>query len=444
MSELNQYSDWYNGRVYALTDHTPPFSTNAEFFEYNGAVIWEKYTNPWELRRLYERCAPLSSLISTSAEAFASGKLEVLNAATDNYVRGKYKDWEDLLNNPNPLQGKNQYFQQQYTYTKVNGWSLALKLTPVGFNVPTKLFALPYWCLEVEDRGFITPYTMTREDLIKGIYFNYGGKRTLLDPDSLILFTDDTGDVDERTWLPVSRIKQQIYPITTELSSVEAELTMIQRKGALGILSNTDSDSMGKVALSPEEKQDLQAEFRSTYGLTRNQWQYIITNANLSWQSMTFPTKDLMLHESYYKAIKDLCFAYKFPYELTPYSDRKNLANVSTFDTILYQNKIMPEAETFAQQLMLGLNAKSNNIKIQFDYSHVPALQESDESMGKGLDAKYTAYQKAWDLGVMTRNQIMKAMGEDEMPGDEFNKYKWQLTEENTTNNAPEDQGTTA
>lgn len=435
----NLQTGWVGAQPFSPNSFTPP--AGIQFFEKDGKVIWNRPDSTADLRRIYETCAPLSSIINRMADAFAGGNLEVLNANTLNYVRGAYKDWEKLLNNPNPLQSKRQYFRQQYTYTYINGWSLGLKVTPTGFGMPTKIWPLPYWCIQVEDKRK-SIFSMTREDLLSGIYFCYNGARAPLNPDDLILFTDESGDIDERTWLPKSRIIQLQYPITTQLAAVEAEVTMIQRKGAIGILSNKSTDATGAtLPLRPNDKKDMQDEFRQ-YGLSRDQWQYIISNVALEWQPMAFPTKELMLHESDVKAFKMIADAFKFPFELTAMSERKNLANVTVFDTILYQNAIIPNADAFDEQLMIGLGAVDNNIVIRHDYSHVPALQKSEKEKGEGEKAMNEALLIRWNNGLITKNQWLEKIGEDKVKNPGFDKYKNELTPDELGVVVPEDNST--
>lgn len=428
------------GKTFKLSQ---PLPSGIKFFEHNGKVIWQAADDAKGYKEIYEKCAPVSSIINRKAKAYAGGELQVLNARTENEVTGQNKEWIRLLTNPNPIQSHRQFFRQLYTYTYLNGYALVMKMYPEAFNDrPSKLWVLPYWCIEVEDKK--TPiYEMAREDLLRGIYFVYNGKKTPLDANNLILISDETASVDKDTWLPESRLEQCQYPVTTLLSSVEAEATMIQRKGAIGILSKK-TDPLGNMPVDVDYKQDLQREF-SRYGLTRDQWQVIITDADLQWQSMTFPTKDLMLHESYQKALKDLCDAYDFPFELTAHSDRKTLANVSSFDRILYQNAIIPEADSIDSQLMLGLNAEANNIIIKHSYSHIPALQESEKEKGDGRKALNDALQIEYNNGLITRNQWLEKLGEDKVSNPDFDKYKYELNNGNTADagQAQGGQGTT-
>jgi hypothetical protein len=181
--------------------------------------------------------------------------------------------------------------------------------------------------------------------------------------------------------------------------------------------------------MPPEQMAQLQKDFRK-YGLSRDQWQYIISPFNLQWQPMTYPMRELMTQEIDVSAHQQICDALSYPYELTARSERKNLANVKTFDQILYQNAIIPEAQSIDEQLMQGLSANTNNIIIRHDYSHVPALQKSEEEKGKGLKEMNTALRIEWDNGIITRNEWLEQIGKDTVNKPEFNLYKWELTPE--------------
>jgi phage portal protein BeeE len=419
-------------RTYRLdSDLTSHFKgSRFGFYGYQNEILWRRDDDPQKYKEAYDSCAPLSSVINHKAKAYADGQVQIVNPNTNKYVRGQYKQWEKLMQRPNPIQSGRQFFKQLHAFVSINGYAVVLKMYPSGFkDMPSKLWVLPYWCIEVDDKNEAIYKTSERE-LKSGFWFTYNGQRTKLNPDDIILITDDNGDIDEDTWLPYSKIKQLSYPITTILSAAEAEVTMIQRRGALGILSNNGADAAGQIPLNPDDIKNLQADF-ARYGLSKNQDQVIVTNAALNWQSMTYPTRELMLHESYYKGIQDICNAYDFPYELTPYSERKNLANVDSFDTILYQNAIIPEANAIDEQLTLQLDPE--NVKIEHDYSHLPALQPDEKKRGDAMYSIYRAKQVLWENSMITRNDWREAIGLPRESNPRFDLYKNELT--------PEEQG---
>jgi hypothetical protein len=434
-------STW--GNINAVTtgfDRTMIINPAFKFFIDNSGIEWRDFGNYQALIRAYVECTPLSSIIANKAKSFAGGKMEVLNANTLNYVRGAYKEWEQLLNNPNPIQSRQGFFKQIYTYLQLQGYCILLKIYPSGFrDRPSKLFCLPFWCIDIEDRNKPL-HDIQQDDLYRDIYFCYGGKRTLLNPKDIIIIRDDTGIYNERTWMPKGKVELLRNPITTFLSCDEAEITLIQKKGALGILSNKTSDKSGYVPIGEEEKQELQNDFQR-YGLSRSQWQYIITSANLEWQPMTFPASELQLQESSVKAVKAMCDKLGYYYELTAYSERKNLSNVNSFDRMQYQNFVIPEAEDIMEQITQGL-VGDLPILMRMDYSNAPALQQSDEAKGKGLQALNQALQIEWDNGLITRNDWLEAIGKDKVSNPEFDKYKFEVQAEMEENNQQAQQNT--
>lgn len=413
---------WINGDTPIDGSITQLFPNYIQYMQFGNDIIWQNLSNSTEYKYAYEHFSPLSSIINHKAKAYADGYIEVLNPNTDNYVRGQYKAWEKLLETPNFIQSGNSFFKQLYSYVAINGYAIVLKVYPSGFrDLPTSLWVLPYWCIEVDEK-LTNVFALDKDSIKQGIYFTLNGRRTKLEPENIIIITDDTGVIDDRIWLPKSRISLLRAPISIGISSLEAEMTMQQKRGALGIFSNEAKDAAGHQHLLPEDKESLQRDMQQ-YGLSRAQYQYIVTSANLKWQPVAPPIKDLMTHESYRKAIMDCCNAYSFPYELTPYSERKTLANVDSFDTILYQNAIIPEANSIDQQLTMGLLPE--NIKIRHDYSDVPALQQGEKEKGEGMQAMNNAMQILYDNNLITKNEWLKAIGRDTIAdGDKFkNEY---------------------
>lgn len=436
---------WYNpfswNFRFSLTDSQANIAQKVraqgiDFFQYGNDIKYISLENSGELKEAYEKCAPLSNIISSLGKVFSDAEIQVINSNTDKFVRGQYKDWEKLLRQPNPIQNQQQFFKQLYIYNKVNGFCFVMKnygsnMEGTGYP-PSSMYVLPYWLTEI-DLPYKNYNDLELDDILDNVWLtaNNGDKRIKIPKENLMLIKDTTGDLDDRYYLPISKVALNQYPISTIVSAAEADITLIQNKGAIGILSNKAQDDAGHQPMEESEKEAIQQQF-SKYGLTRSQWQMIITNANIDYTPMAFNVRDLMLHETYAKGIKDLCDAFGYPYELLSHSERKNLSNVNSFDKILYQNTIIPEGNDIAMQMEmgLGLNKLSTPLIINFDYSHIQALQKSDEEKGKGRKALNEAYKMEWENGLITRNMWLEGIGEEPVQMEEFNKYKWELAAE--------------
>lgn len=411
-----------------------------------GGVQWVDLTTTRTIYEAINKCAPLASILNRMADAFVAGKFEVLNRSTDNYVRGKYKDWERLLEKPNKIQSRKNFFKQLYFEVKAVGRCFIMPTYAAGFNDrPSELWVIPNQCIQLEQIRFdVLPSEYMKLSDIYRAWFVWGAERRPLDLDAMIKIYDST-PINPITFLPDSRLIPLRYPISNLIASYEARCTLIQKRGALGILTNNGkSDGFGTMPIPQEEKDDVQRQFMQGYGLTRGQAQVIVTTAALSWQQMAMNTKDLQLHEEHLADVKDICDAFGFPMPLIAHSDQSTYSNMDAADGILYQNTIIPQAEDIiGEQLDEGLKCPENNIRIRMDYSDIPALQQSEKDKGLGLKSMNDALKIEWDNGLITRNQWLEAIGKDTVQKPEFNMYKFELTAEQAQmiGDAPQNQG---
>jgi len=396
------------------------------------------------------RCAPLAAIVSSMADAFVAGKFEVLNRQTGNFTRGAYKEWDRLLEKPNRFQSRKHFFKQLYISVKVVGYCFVLKHYPTGFkDRPSELYVLPPECIQlVKKRYSVSPTSFTNVLDLYDVVFTWGGEQTKLDNESLMLIKDST-PVDKETLMPTSRLINLRYPVSNLIAAYEARCTLIQKRGALGILSNSGKDSVGTIPIQDEERREVQGQFYSNYGLTRGQSQVVITTAALQWQQMSMNVKDLMLMEEHLSDVKDVCDAFGYPFPLSSHSDQSTYNNVSTADRLLYQNSIIPDSEDYIdEQFNEGLKTPESNIRIVINYENVPALQASAKERGEGMKALNDALKIEWDNGLITRNIWLESLGKDTVNREEFNKYKFEVQQqqfnENGENIPSEDQGTAA
>jgi hypothetical protein len=225
------------------------------------------------------------------------------------------------------------------------------------------------------------------------------------------------------TIFPDSRIRSLEMPINNQIGAYESRNVLINYRGALGIFSR-DISSSGQIpvaAITPKEKEGLQRDFKR-YGLKEGQWQFIITSAALKWQSVSVPTKDLMLFEEVKASNEAICDKYGYPFELLANQSGTTFANRKEAGKDLYQNSIIPEAKSFYRQLNEFFDTAAYDIVIDKDYSKVPVLQEDEKERMAARLTRNEAYQIEWDNDLITRNQWREANGEDTIEGDDLRR----------------------
>lgn len=380
-----------------------------------------------DFMRAYLECAPLKSIIHRRASAFNTGQIEIVKTTPSaNFV--KDADLLNLLNAPNALQTQKQFFSQQNTYIDLHGYCPVLKVYAVGFedpkkNTPTSIWNIPPWLFDVEYTG-----KWLKQDSIDKIFTGYsmmwGDGKTLLDTKNVFFIFDDAIGTESNAGLciPDSRLRGLEYPISNIVGSYKSLNTIINKRGAIGILSNDSKDSVGAIPMDEEEKVNLQKDFKR-YGLTGQQFQVIITNANLKWQQMSVPVKDLQLLEGIDAYIKEIARAYGYPSELLSLSDVPYL-NRKYCKKELYSDTIIPEGNSRMEQFTNGLIDPEKKIKIQYNFDSIDVLQEEKLLEFQAQQQINVVCQTQFNNGLITKNDWRIKLGLDTLAGDEFNTYK--------------------
>ena len=424
-------SNWFRDRLNTWFG-TPTKLTDAngmQFFIKDGIIQWESCDSATQLKDIYETCAPVSSIIDSMSDAFVNGEIQAYNvSAVRKKQRDINKEWQALLDNPNWLQDGSQFFKQIYAYRKMFGYCYVIKMKAAGFDKPTSLWCLPPWLLTIEyhESGLY----LTDRKLNRTVKLKWGGKDIVLNSDDLILFTDTTNVFNQTNWLPLPRIYTKQYSLTLIKSILEAETTLIQNKGALGIISSAQQAQGITIPLSKEHKDDLQTQW-SQYGLQRNKWQMMFSNANIAYTPLVFDSNQLQLKEGYLNAIKDICDGLNYPFQLSAHSDQSTYNNVVSADKRLYQNAIIPDAKSIFKTLEQGLIPNDINVRIDVYYDHIAALQENKKDEADARRSMNMALKIEWDNGLITKNMWLEELGEDMVTGNPlFDKYKFELTPE--------------
>lgn len=411
---------------------------NIDFFALGGQFQWIRWEGHENLDKILAGCSTIAAIVGKKADAFVAGDVQCYNPNTDKKARGEGVEWEQLLRNPNPLQGQKMFLKQLYSFIQLQGWCYVLKTKPAGFDKPSRLWVLPSSYIHFgEERARKRIYSINRRELLEDVYFkdHVTGVLTPLDPDSLMLFTDTTPTIDPKTKLPRSRLWNLQYETTGHISSMEALATLTQKKGPIGILSNGSSkDNFGAQPFTPEQKEQLQREFQS-YGLTRNQKQVIMTSASLSWLEMGYDVAQLQLMPQIKRAAEAACDIYNYPFELLANEKGTTFANKNEGKKSLYQDAIIPEMDSIFEQYDTQIGYDWQKLNTRIDYTQLAIFQEDKERAAKARNTMSMACEREYKNNIITKNQWLMALGLEPIPeGDVYYEQ---------TNEAKSGQGST-
>jgi phage portal protein BeeE len=197
---------------------------------------------------------------------------------------------------------------------------------------------------------------------------------------------------------------------------------LINYRGALGVLSaDPGKGQFTSMPLGEPQKEQLQKDFRR-YGLRNKQWQVILTTASLKWQQMGYATKDLMLLEEVQESTKSLCDGLNFPPHLLGLID-PTFNNQKDAKKGLYEDGIIPDAESYYEQLSAWFQLDRFPLIIEKDFSHIPALQADQVQQATARKFLNEALTIEWETGLITLNEWRLKLGEDPLSDERGKLY---------------------
>jgi len=367
--------------------------------------------------KAYEQCAPLTAIINRKAQAHINGKIWLLNKDGKESQNEQAKKLRKLLAKPNPLQTWKQFEAQRKIFVQLFGYCPVLPIIPAGFEKygpieASSIWNIPPTILDIEESNKLF-YQSDISGILNSVKLRYKGETTELKDKGIFFFKDFTPSFSTMV-LPETRIKALELSINNIIGAMESRNVLINYRGALGIISS-DSDKAGYVPIKPDDKENLQADFKR-YGLKSQQWKFIITSALVKWQQIGIPTKDLMLIEEVIEGSKTICDAYGYPPHLLGLID-PTFNNQKAAEEGLYQNTIIPEAESSAEEYGMFFRLSEYGITFDIDFKHLPILQKDKVNEATARKTLDEALQIEYAKGLITLDDWLVEIGKDPLPG---------------------------
>lgn len=384
----------------------------------------------------YRRCSTLRTIANRIASAHNNGKWWLVDAK-DNDVLNKYKGIKQLLRKPNPIQTWGEFMSQLDVYRQLYGEVFVYAVVPVGYSVQdaSALWAINPKHIDIEITGKL--YMQSNlDDIVLTYFLNVAGIRSELEKEHLLCIKDTNQNIrmNPSDIRGKSRLLGLENSIRNVIQAEEAVYALNKDRGAMGILTNETKDSVGNLPVTPEEKERLQKEYNSSYGLRAKQRKIIITDAALKWQQMSFNVEQLKLFEGMDFNIQRISDALDYPYELLSSGKGTTYANKLEAKKLLYQDTIIPISKLYAEKFteFFGLDRASFFV----DFSDVDCLRESEAEKADMLYKQNQAMKIAFDAKVISAAEWRLAIGMDE------NIYKPDNDDTTTQNNEYDESGT--
>ena len=233
---------------------------------------------------------------------------------------------------------------------------------------------------------------MDNEDLVTKFTFQYDddSKEQIDWMDMLYLTTDDGMNLVK----PISRIDSLRYPLSNLKAQYHKRNVLLENIGAIGILSTQGNDMGGAIPMTPEEKNQIKRDW-----FRRSKDELMITESQVQWQPMSYPTKDLLLFEELNADKIALIDAFGLNFNLFSSERGSTFSNVRDSIRMVYTDTIIPETQSMYDSMMKqwGLDQE---YYLKADFGHLPVLQDDEESKAQIQKTKAETLEKIAGLGV--------------------------------------------
>lgn len=361
-------------------------------------AVWVDTNDAW---RLFVEIPELRAIIDKRAEMMSTNK----PCLYDKNGEKVESHWlVDLFQNPNAMQSWNDVIYSLSVQDAL--YSNAFAYCPKrSFDIRNLIVPLPANKIQINLSGKKLN-AMDNEDLITNFKFTYDddSKETIEWQDMLYFTTDDGMNLVK----PISRIDSLRYPLSNIKAQYHKRNVLLENIGSIGILSTQSNDMGGAIPMTPEEKETIRRDW-----YRRSKDELMITESQVNWQPMSFPTKDLMLFEELTADKIAIIDAYGLSINLFSTEKGATFSNVKDSIRMVYTDTIIPETQSMYNSLMKQLGLDSEYY-LKAEFHHLPVLQVDERDKAEVTKLKAETLEKIAALGVeLTPEEIRHVTGLD-------------------------------
>ena len=388
--------------IYRLGTNQFTKTTPLNYLNQNYSTTKEEYVtindNEFEL---YRTTPQLSIVINKDAQMLSNGRFVVKN------LKGEVQENHEalkLLMNPNPIQNQNIWLMDYQIQKNIYGNQFIYVNRAYQSAFPSTLVNLNSAMVKVIKTG-----KFVKQNKIEDIIERYdvrenNGSFTQYEVNDVI-FSQIVNP--NNPLMGLSPLHSLTMPISNIRGAYGFRNKIIVKSGALGILSSASKDASGGIPLNSTERERIEEQHSNDYGIHDGQSSLIMTGSPLSWQSMSYPTKDLLLFEEVEADFKSIIDAYGHNADIYSNLNNAKYSNMNEALRQTYQNRVIPESEQLCFNLGNKLGLTEKGLILELDYSHIEVMKSNEKEVIENFKMKADAIATLLASGY-TRQEIDK------------------------------------
>ena len=359
--------------------------------------MWSAWNTDTAIREGYKSVAWVYACIKLRANAVASVPVVIERYIGGNWEADSKHPLQRLIDSPNPDLDRNEMMRLFVTHLDLAGNAYQLKTRASDRGVPLELYPLmPQYVKVMAGRErLISAYEYTQNGRTV-----YAGENVLhcamTNPDSL--------------YYGMSPLEAAGKAVDVDNAAASWQKISMQNRGIPDGIFSFDAD------MSMEQWEDARSTVREQYaGIANSRAPWVLSKAKYQPMSMTPAELDFMETRKF--SMEQICAVYGVPREMINGMGDANRASGDNVRRTFWVDTVVPLLSEIESTLNLSLAREfgtADQIRIRFDTSSVPALQEN-------YTEKVTNAQALWSMGVPFNNINERLeLGFDEIEGGEI------------------------
>jgi phage portal protein BeeE len=362
-----------------------------------SSQVWGKKEAVWldtgDAWRLFVDIPELRTVINKRA-SMMSANVPKLYDKQKNLVENHWLN--DLIKQPNAVQSWSDVVYSMSVQDAL--YSNVVAYCPKrSFDIRNLMVVLPNNKLKINLSGKKLKQ-MDKENLIDSFVFTYddGTRETIDWIEAIYLTTADGMNIVK----PISRIDSLRFPLSNIQAQYHKRNVLLENLGAIGILSASNLDMGGTIPMTPAEREKIQRDW-----YRRQKDEIMITESNLQWNPMSYPTRDLLLFEELSADLIAIIDTYGLNANLFSSEKGSTFSNVRDSMRMVYQDTIQPETQAMYDSIMHQMGLSQQGYYLEADFSHLPVLQDDEKQHAETNKIEVDTYSIMLKDGIITPEQ---------------------------------------
>ncbi len=306
----------------------------------------------------------------------------------------------DLLKNPNPLMGYNEFAQQAIGFYLLTGnwYGYKISSTTRETGLPIQLYTLPSQYVEIKTKG-----NLNLADI--DYYKLTNASQGQFEPEDVIHWRTPNYDYDNGQWLyGLSPLKAALQTLNVNNSNETAQAKMAQNLGAIGVMMH-DHNNKGNPP-TPDQLRQVQSSIGKKINGADNRGRVIATAMMYKWQQIGLSANDLKLIEQSNLSSRQLYALYGLSSSLFNDYEGATYNNMTEFKKAAYEDAILPANQGFLDKLSQSL--LEPNERFVADTSKVEVLKKDQTELIRALSiAKYIPVSERQQMIGLTPDNVL-------------------------------------